>query len=185
MDQIAKIPVTAFLKNTAAIATLFYAYVSVLGVYYKWLLFRQYDIYVLNFFEIQDFVLSGLKQPVIIIVTCITAVTFYWILKRYKNVTAIGLSIVIFTAVVLYVFSFIHSWELESRDEKVHVQMGDQCDDICRKALKIIGTTDRFLFLYDKTDQAKYIIEFSKIRILLEKGTGEGKSTNLIHTPEQ
>ncbi|NIN66192.1 MAG: hypothetical protein GTO63_16160 [Anaerolineae bacterium] len=69
-----------FRKHPAIGLTLVYAQVSSMGVMYMWGLFRAFGINIMEFAEPGDFLLSGLKQPVVLTIALVGGASAYVLL---------------------------------------------------------------------------------------------------------
>ena len=54
------------LENPVVFTVLFYGYVSIIGLIYNTVYFRQFGIAILEFYDLQDFLLGGLRSPTVL-----------------------------------------------------------------------------------------------------------------------
>jgi hypothetical protein len=153
------------LEHPGILVSGLYFVASVVGLVYSWAFFRSFEINVFHYAEISDFLLASLKEPFTWVVAIFAlAMTLYdnamsrrvqagnpWRLFRWYGTERYRLSNYLGLVVVI-VFFLITYAEMQGKDirdgegETVSVFLTDGSPP---KHLMMLGTTGKFIFLYD------------------------------------
>lgn len=156
-------------EHPAVFVSGIYFAASLIGLVYSWAFLRAFGINVFRYAEISDFLLASLKEPLtwvltllaVILVTFDNAMSlrvqrrgpsrlFRWYgSERYRHINYLGLVVVI----IFYLIEYATVKERKIRDgegEIVSVHLADASDP---KQLVMLGTTGRFIFLFDHVSE--------------------------------
>jgi len=152
-------------ENPALFISGIYFIASSIGLVYSWAFLRSFGINVFRYAEISDFLLASLKEPLTWLLTALgiamvafdnamslrvqrrgTSRFFRWYGSeqyRYVNYSTAIL------AVIVFLFTYATFNEGKIRDGKGEVVTVHLTDASQPKQLVMLGTTGRFIFLYD------------------------------------
>jgi hypothetical protein len=159
-------PRRALVEHPALLVSGIYFAASLIGLVYSWAFLRAFDINVFRYAEISDFLLASLKQPftwflailAVILVAFDNAMSlrvqrrrpsrfFRWYgCERYRQVNYLA-SVLL---VVVFLLFYATAKEREIRDGEGEVVSVYLTDASPPKQLVMLGTTARFVFLYDQ-----------------------------------
>ena len=159
-------PRRALADHPALLVSGIYFVASLIGLVYSWAFLRAFGINVFRYAEISDFLLASLKEPftwflailAVILVAFDNAVSlrvqrrglsrfFGWYgSDRYRQLNYLAAVFI----VVVFLLSYATTKEREIRDGEGEVVSVYLTDASPPKQLVMLGTTARFVFLYDQ-----------------------------------
>ncbi len=142
-----------------------YFIASSIGLVYSWAFLRSFGINVFRYAEISDFLLASLKEPITWLLTALVMAMFaldnawstrvqrrgvsrffrWYASERYRYINYLA---AVF-ALVVFLFAYATSNENKVRDGEGEVVTVYLTDASQPKQLVMLGTTGRFIFLYD------------------------------------
>jgi hypothetical protein len=177
-------------ENIGLMLTLGYLFLTALGMFHRALVFLMFRINVFDYAEPSDFLLAALRDPLIILVCVapIPLVALYyrgaaWIQRRSKSKWLTGTEkqqaisrryrrqLYALTAFLWALAASLHYASSVARDlragtgRRVHVELvsGAQTLPVDTMPQLLLGTTQKFLFLYDASRQVTSVIPISNI----------------------
>ena len=152
-------------EHPAYLVSGLYLVASVIGLVYSWAFLHAFGINVFHYAEISDFFLASLKEPFtwVLALLAVTLVLFdnamsrrvqargpgrlfrWYGSERYRQMNYLGLVAI----VIVFLFAYATMKEKSVRDgtgEVVNVHLIDASPS---KQLIMLGTTGKFIFLYD------------------------------------
>ena len=191
MSEASNIEISAWLKeNWGWLAPLIYVYVTIIGMTQSWFQFHAFKINVFEFSELNDFLLAAFREPqsflaILLFIAYGGLATGYKSLKwkklsssgigRHVKWTTNGLYISFVMVAPFYIPYQIHDgygseWEetfLSAPENNVQVKFRDgskqNTNDGWMDNLVLIGTTEKFVFLYDNPNKGALIAPLSNI----------------------
>ena len=166
-------PRRALTEHPALLVSAIYFVASLIGLVYSWAFLRSFGINVFRYAEISDFLLASLKEPFTWILAIIAVILvafdntlslraqrrgvsrfFRWYgSERYRQINYIS-SVLL---VVIFLFSYATMKERGIRDGDGEIVSVHLTDSSPPKQLVMLGTTARFVFLYDQVAERVYI----------------------------
>jgi len=158
-------PRRALAEHPALLVSAIYFVASLIGLVYSWAFLRAFGINVFRYAEISDFLLASLKEPFTWILAILAVILaafdnamslrvqrrgpsrfFRWYgSERYRQINYL----VSVFLVVFLLFSYATMKERGIRDGEGEVLSVHLTDSSSPKQLVMLGTTARFVFLYD------------------------------------
>ncbi len=165
-------PRRALAEHPALLVSAIYFVASLIGLVYSWALLRGFGINVFLYAEISDFLLASLKEPftwilailAVILVAFDNAMSrrvqrqgpgrfFRWYgSERYRQINYLAAVLLI----AVFLFLYATTKEREIRDGEGEVFSVYLTDSSPPKQLVMLGTTARFVFLYDQVAERVY-----------------------------
>jgi len=159
-------PRRALTEHPALLVSGIYFVASLIGLVYSWAFLRAFGINVFRYAEISDFLLASLKEPFtwILAVFAVVLVAFdnamsrrvqrrgpsrffrWYGSERYRQINYLASLFL----VVVFLFSYATTKERGIRDGEGDVVSVYLTDGSPPKQLVMLGTTARFVFLYDQ-----------------------------------
>ncbi len=153
-------------EHPALLVSVIYFVASVIGLVYSWTFLRAFGINVFRYAEISDFLLASLKAPFTWILTILAVILvagdntmslrvqrrgpsrlFRWYgCEQYRRINYL---VAVFL-IVVFLFSYATTKERGIRDGEGEVVSVQLIDSSPPKQLVMLGTTARFVFLYDQ-----------------------------------
>jgi len=184
-------------EHPAIIATGLYVYVSFLGSAYNWLFLRQFDINYFDFAEANDFLTAAFRQPMTFVYLAFAVIQVGVTVKspvsvlpdRLKrwltNIIGVRLSAHILFLVILPILVSVYAVDSSSSREVrrtvngfgsyVVVDLAQQFDtfeSLPDTTLMLLGTSDKFIFLWDRVADSNHIVPIANVtRLRLCKGS--------------
>ncbi len=166
-------PRQALADHPALLVSVLYFIASLIGLVYSWAFLRAFDINVFRYAEISDFLLASLKEPFtwFLAILAVSLVAFdntmslrvqrrgpsrffrWYGNARYRQMNYL-VSVLL---VVAFLFSYATTKERGIRDGEGEVFSVHLTDSSPPKQLVMLGTTARFVFLYDQSAEQVYI----------------------------
>ncbi len=154
-------------RNPALLVSLLYLTASLIGLVYSWAFLRAFEVNVFRYADISDFLLASLKEPFtwLLAVAAVAAVALdngmslrvqrrgpsrfmrWYGNKRYRQVNYLVLVVLVLS----FLFSFASINEEKIRDGKGEVFSVSLSDSSPPKRRVMLGTTARYVFLFDQT----------------------------------
>ena len=159
-------PRRALAEHPALLVSAIYFVASLIGLVYSWAFLRSFGINVFRYADISDFLLASLKVPFTWILAILAVILvafdnsmslrvqrrgpsrfFRWYgSERYRQINYL----VSVFLVVVFLFSYATAKERGVRDGEGEVLSVHLTDSSPPKQLVMLGTTARFVFLYDQ-----------------------------------
>ncbi|MFT6039301.1 MAG: hypothetical protein ACI9TP_002097, partial [Candidatus Azotimanducaceae bacterium] len=159
----------ALSEHPAFLLTSLYFVASSIGLVYSWAFLRGFDINILHYAEISDFLLASLKEPLTWLLTlmgCLSVILdnamsrrvaqksrgrfFRWYAsKRYRQVNYIAAVI----AIIIFLLAYAQRAEREVRDGAGDLVTVHLTDGSPPKRLIILATTVKFIIFYEHATQ--------------------------------
>jgi len=156
----------ALAEHPALLFSAIYFTVSSIGLVYSWAFLRAFGINVFRYADISDFLMASLKEPftwllamlAVLLVALDNAMSlrvqqsnpnrfFQWYgSERYRQINAL----VAMFLIVIFLFSYATTKERQIRDGGGDIFSVHLADSSPPKQLVMLGTTARFVFLYDQ-----------------------------------
>jgi hypothetical protein len=161
-----------FLEHFAVLLSLLYGWFTVIGIFYSYILYRQFRINIFDYAEIGDFLLAPFRNRVTLLVLgsllvfIVIEAVFLYALDRYRNRRWLSTIIIIVPALTFGVFMGFAVSVPNSVVETAHsIKQGKQprvdvrfssssgsADQTTEPRLVFIGATQRAAFFYDVND---------------------------------
>lgn len=158
-------PRRALAEHPALLVSGIYFVASLIGIVYSWAFLSSFGINVFLYAEVSDFLLASLKEPAVWVLTIAAVIAialdnamslrtqrrstsrfFRWYgSERYRQIN----TIVAVLLVVVFLLSFATIKERNIRNGEGEVVSAHLTDASPPKQRVILGTTARFVFLYD------------------------------------
>jgi uncharacterized membrane protein YsdA (DUF1294 family) len=180
-----------FGKHPALLLSLLYLYLSVLGFLYSWNLFRVFELDIFGFSEANDYLLMAFRvafrtpetfilNAANVLAGSIGLIAMYFTRKKVGNLRFYSgtVAVVAVVGTVLLFWATYSSGGNEAREIKNGT--GDKYAVVARpdlllpvgvtggEALLLIGTTDKFAFMYSQTLGRALIIPISSISFMTQ-----------------
>jgi hypothetical protein len=159
----------ALSEHPAFLLTSLYFVASSIGLVYSWAFLRGFDINILHYAEISDFLLASLKEPLTWLLTlmgCLSVILdnamsrrvaqksrgrfFRWYAsKRYRQVNYIAAVI----AIIIFLLAYAQRAEREVREGAGDLVTVHLTDGSPPKQLIILATTVKFIIFYEHATQ--------------------------------
>ena len=196
-----------FREHPAVLFSLAYVYFAILGLIYKWSLFRRFDIDILDYAEINDFLLAAFNVPQTILLAIAAPLL---VAALYVGAVAVNAATVsalqalnrltgarLFLSLAAYFsrprphlglllllgFAALWAWGaptisasmaasrfFQGRANRVEVQLRIEApassEVIVSRVRQLIGTTERFVFLYDVAADDSEIVPIDNVLML-------------------
>ena len=160
-------------EHPALLVSVLYFVASLIGLVYSWAFLRAFGINVFRYAEVSDFLLASLKEPFtwVLVILAVIVIAFdntmslrvqrrgpsrffrWYGNARYRQMNYL----VMVLLVVAFLFSYATTKEEEIRDGEGEVFSVHLADSSPPKQLVMLGTTARFVFLYDQMAERVYI----------------------------
>lgn len=183
-------------EHPAIVGTVLYAYVSALGSAYNWLFLRQFDINYFDFAEANDFLTGAFRQPMTFVYLAFTVIPLMVImksptppllpdrLKRWLEQHRYPLSSQIVFLGIIPMFASIFAVNESSHRDVTRTANGvgtyvvvdlarqlDTFESLSDTALMLLGTSDKFIFLWDRAADSNHIVPIANVaRLRICKG---------------
>lgn len=152
------------------ILTVSYFFVTLIGIIYSFFYYREFEINILKFADLSDFLLAAMVEPIsiliflaVIVFSLLAFIADFWLRNKYKgygrwltNKFAAKYTdpIIYFVVVSILVFLYVRSFALMNAEE---VRSGDNDGYIVlfsdssrgEQQLALLGNSSRFTYLYD------------------------------------
>lgn len=168
-----------------------YLVASSIGLVYSWAFLGAFDVNVFRYAEISDFLLASLKEPVTWFLTllAVVLVTFDNVLslrvqrrgasrffrwygtERYRHLNYLGALLV----VIVILLAYAKVEERKIRDGEGDVVSVHLADGSVPKQLVMLGTTARFVFLYDHVSERVDIHPHESIMMITKSSPNQEK----------
>ncbi|MDJ0940777.1 MAG: hypothetical protein QNJ00_13535 [Woeseiaceae bacterium] len=185
--------VSLFREHPALLFSALYLAASIIGMFFSWSYMQQFGVNVFLYAEISDFLLASLKDPIIWLIVLGTVVFWYadwrnsrnWGAKRrprwlrwYGSPGYRRLGYPMTIIVVLLLLQFF----AESKATTIYDGEGDRvelrlADSDRRRSVTLLGTTSKFIFLFDANTERVFIHpneSIAEIRFLAPARSGSG-----------
>ena len=146
-----------------------YFVASTIGLVYSWAFLRAFGINVFRYAEISDFLLASLKEPIIWVLAllAVALVIFdnamslrvqqrgpnrlvrWYGSERYRQINYLGAVAII----IVFLFGYASGKEDKIRDGEGEIVNVHLTDGSPPRQLVMLGTTGRFVFLYDHVSE--------------------------------
>ncbi len=169
-------------EHPAIFATILYMYVSVIGSTYLWMLFRGFGVNVFDFAEANDFLTAAFKQPGVIPtgIMGVAGFALFWPMSRgftrrdgqkSRNIVWMGSLVVVMMFLYTFGSGFLFAWEESQAIRRgwgtyVHIDLTTRADTpktFPKSASMLLGTTDKFMILYEPVAQRSHIVPMASI----------------------
>ena len=155
----------ALAEQPTILVSIVYLIASLIGLLYSWAFLRGFDINVFRYADMSDFLLASLKEPftwalailAVIMVALDNTMSLrvqrrgpsrylrWYASERYRQSNYL----VLLFLIVVFLFSYAATKGREIRNGKGEVLTVSLKDSSSPKQLVLLGTTARFVFLYD------------------------------------
>ncbi len=162
-------PRRVLMEHPAFFLSGIYFVASSIGLVYSWAFFRKFNINVFRYADVSDFILASLKEPItwfltilaIVLVTLDNAMShrtqrrnpgrlFRWYgSERYRQINYLG-SVVL---IIVFLLTYASVKERDIRDGEGEIVSVYLTDASPAKQLVLLGTTGRFVFLFDHVSE--------------------------------
>jgi hypothetical protein len=195
-------------EHPTIILTICYAIMTIIGTGYSFFFYREFDINIIKFADLSDFLLAAILEPLsLVLFTFLVLFNLlaYWLdtllRKRFngyrnflenrlksKYTDPLGMLIII----VVFSISTIHSLAVKNADiiknqgkDKFQVRFNDSDRSDATKVFELLGSTSRFVYLYDQTNKQSVVISPENISYMSKSVTEKLKPANTTPIPKE
>jgi hypothetical protein len=148
--------VSIFVANYALVGTLLYGFICVAGVFYDNTIYYYKSVNPLLYFDISDFILSGLRHPIIFLIPVLLAILIIIIgavLKFSKGDLKIYyiLSILLITITTLVMSYYAAKYKINNCGQDIVIHL-TQATTSTPKEVMLYGSTSKVIFVENKED---------------------------------
>lgn len=201
--------VKAFAKeNPTMILTLCYVLITVIGTGYSFFFYREFDINIIKFADLSDFLLAAILEPrslglfAFIVVLMLAA---YWFdvllrkrLKFYRNFVENRLKskysdpLVMIIVVLLFTVVFMQDLAVKNADaikskgkDSYQVRFYENQSGESVKNLELLGSTSRFAYFYDLKNKQSVVISPENLSYMSKPLTQDISPENEVLVPQE
>jgi hypothetical protein len=183
-------------ENPTMILTLCYIVITAIGTGYSFFFYREFDINIIKFADLSDFLLAAVLEPLSLIIFALILafiIFVYWIdilfrkrFKGYRNFLEKRLKskytdpigflviIVLFSVIKMQDLAVENANKIKSNAiDTYQVRFSENASNEPTKTLELLGSTSRFVYFYDQKNKHSVVISPENIsymsKIVIQK----------------
>ena len=179
-------------EHPTMLLTFCYFIITIIGVLYSYFFYKEFDINIIKFADLSDFLLASILEPksiLIFISLIITTSLLYWIdkilrrkYKRYGNFVdnklkakytdPIGYFIILvfYTTFLVQHLAVRNASQVKTgNSDDFLVRIADPGDHQVEKTLALLGSSSRYLYFYNNKNIETQVIPVENVSFLIKK----------------
>lgn len=181
-----------FREHPTMLLTFCYFIITIIGVLYSYFFYKEFDINIIKFADLSDFLLASILEPksiLIFISLIITTSLFYWIDKvlrrkyksygnfadnklkaKYTDPIGYFVILVFYTTFLVQHLAVRNASQVKSgNSDDFLVRISDPGDHQVEKTLALLGSSSRYLYFYNNQKIETQVIPVENVSFLIKK----------------
>lgn len=172
--------------------TICYFIITVIGIVYSYYFYQAFEINILKFADLSDFLLASILEPrsivifILLVVFSILMFLFdFWIRKRFKGYAnfmekkfmskysdpiAFSIVVIVFTLHFVNFLAISNANKIKKGNfDGFEIRLSDPGENAAEQTLAVLGSSSRYTYLYNPKKNESLIIPVENVSFMLKK----------------
>ncbi len=195
-------------EHPTMVLTLSYVLITAIGTIYSFFFYGEFDINIIKFADLSDFLLVAILEPrslfmfTFIVLLMLAAYWFDTLLRKrfkfYHNfvhnrmkakytdpIMVMGI-VLLFTVIMMRDLAVKNAEQIKTHGkDSYQVMFSENGEEVSSKQLELLGSTSRFVYLYDQNNNKAVVIAPENIGYMRKSVTEKNTAKEAESTPKE